>query len=272
MAIEYSVISEYNKHIRIYPNMVIRRHIMKPYFNLSTGNKKLVSDSNVKFLIWNIPAVVTCPYRTKACEIACYARTAEKVYPGCLPSREKNLQESKTDDFVEKMVSTIDAYMNRKAYQIAKEVRFRIHESGDFYNKEYSEKWLEICRRTAHYKNLTFLAYTKSFVYFDGVALPENFQLLASVWSDTKKSQLDIIMRNEWRIYTAIPEKYIETSKAYGFSECTCENCNTCKTDCYHAGNNLIAVRLHGTEGKHIAVTITEDTVTELLKRHGIIK
>lgn len=241
------------------------------YFNLSNGNKKLVSDSNVRFLIWNIPAVTTCPFRTAACERACYARTAEKVYPGCLPSREKNFIASKQADFVDRMVATIDNYMQRKAYRNAKEIRFRIHESGDFYNQVYADKWIEIARRTSNYRNLVFLAYTKSFPYFDGKSLPSNFQLLASIWSDTKKSQLDIVMRNGWRIYTAIPENYIETAKEYGFTECTCTNCNDCKTDCYHKGNDLIAVRLHGMEGKHIAVTITEDAVMELLKRHGII-
>lgn len=245
---------------------------MKPYFNLSTGNKKLVSDSNVKFLIWNIPAVTTCPFRTAACEKACYARTAEMVYPGCLPSRKRNFEESKSVDFVKNMCQTIDAYMNRKAYKEAKEVRFRIHESGDFYNREYSEKWLAIAAYASRYSNLTFLAYTKSFPYFDGKQLPTNFQLLASIWNDTKQEQLDIAMKNGWRIYTAIPEQYIETAKTYGFTECTCENCNNCKTDCYHAGHDLIAVRLHGTEGKHVAITITEDAVMELLKRHGIIK
>lgn len=241
-------------------------------FVLSDGNKKLVSDSNVRFLIWNLPAVKTCPFATAQCRKACYALTAEKVYPDCLPSRERNLEASKKADFVDRMVATIDWYMLAPSYMKAKEVRFRIHESGDFYRKQYADSWLEIMERTKHYKNLVFLAYTKSFRYFDGVKLPENFQLLASIWSDTKKSELDIVMRNGWRIYTAIPEKYIETAKQCGFAECTCENCNNCKTDCYHAGNDLIAVRLHGTEGKKVAITISEDTVLELLRRHGIIK
>lgn len=252
--------------------MNTNRQTARAHFNLSTGNKKLVSDKDVKFLIWNLPAVITCPYRTAACEKACYARTAEKVYPEVLPSRMRNLAASKEADFVDKMVETIHAYANRKAYKAAKEIRFRIHESGDFYNKKYAMAWLEIARRCADIPNLVFLAYTKSFIYFDGVTLPSNFQLLASIWNDTKRNQLDIVMRNGWRIYTAIPDRYIETAKEYGFVECTCENCNNCKTDCYHNGNNIIAVRLHGTEGKHVAATISEDTVMELLKRHGIIK
>lgn len=239
--------------------------------NLSTGNKKLVSGKDVKFLIWNIPAKKTCPFATEQCKIACYARTAEKVYPQVLPSREKNLAESKKDSFVENMIATIDFYMAKKSYKTATEVRVRIHESGDFYNKEYTSKWLEIAKKTAHYKNLVFLAYTKSFVYFDGVTLPENFQLLASIWSDTKQEQLDIVLKNGWRIYTAIPEKYMETSLKYGFKECTCADCSKCETNCYSNENKLISVRLHGTEGKHVASDISEDAVMKLLKRHGIL-
>lgn len=244
---------------------------MKPIYTLSTGNKKLQSDSEIKFLIWNIPAVKTCPYATEACKIACYAKTAERVYPEVLPSRMRNFEESRKESFISNMVQTIHAYANRKNYRNAQEIRFRIHESGDFYNKAYADAWLEIAKECADIKNLVFLAYTKSFIYFDGVELPSNFQLLASIWSDTSKKQLDIVMRNGWRIYTAIPESYIETSKQYGFSECTCDNCNTCKANCYKADNKLIAVRLHGVEGKHVASTISEDRVMDLLKRHGVI-
>lgn len=251
-----------------------RKELASKYelFNLSDGNKKLVPDKEVKFLIWNIPAIKTCPYATEACKIACYAKTAETVYPEVLPSRMRNFEASKKSDFVERMVATIKYMMLAPSYANAREVRFRIHEAGDFYNQTYTDAWLEIMETVRDIKNLVFLAYTKSFKYFDGVKLPSNFQLLASIWSDTKKEQLDIVMKNGWRIYTAIPENMIETSKEYGFTECTCENCNTCKTDCYHKGNDLIAVRLHGTEGKKIASTISEDRVMDLLKRHGVIK
>ena len=29
------------------------------------GNKKLINTATVRFMIWNIPAVVTCPFATE---------------------------------------------------------------------------------------------------------------------------------------------------------------------------------------------------------------
>ena len=65
--------------------------------SLSTGNEKLISDENTRFLIWSIPAVKTCPFRTEHCEEACYAVKAETAYPDVLPAREYNYLLSQTD-------------------------------------------------------------------------------------------------------------------------------------------------------------------------------
>ena len=72
------------------------------------GNKKLINTDTVRFMIWNIPAVVTCPFATEHCKHFCYARKAERVYPQVLPAREKNLEESKSEDFVANMIYTIE--------------------------------------------------------------------------------------------------------------------------------------------------------------------
>ena len=68
--------------------------------SLSTGNEKLISDENTRFLIWSIPAIKTCPFRTKHCEKDCYAVKAETAYPDVLPAREYNYLLSQTDLFV----------------------------------------------------------------------------------------------------------------------------------------------------------------------------
>ena len=102
----------------------------------SKGNKKLKSTKALKFLIWNLPAVKTCPFATESCKRLCYARKAERVYPSVLPCREKNFQASKSPDFVEKVIEIIKKEKDNRVLVV------RIHESGDFYNKEYAEKWL----------------------------------------------------------------------------------------------------------------------------------
>lgn len=189
--------------------------------NISRRNKKLVPNKETAFIIWNLPAVKTCPYRTAHCEKACYALKAEKAYPTCKPSRERNLADSLRSDFTDRMIYTISSIRNSSR---AKKLVIRIHESGDFYNKEYALKWLEIMGHFKNDKSIKFIAYTKSFKYFDGVELPKNFSLRASIWDDTKPEQVEIVNRNGWNIYTAV-DKFETGDK---FTRCRCNDCATC--------------------------------------------
>ena len=188
---------------------------------LSTSNHKLQPTKEIAFLIWSLPSKITCPYRTAHCEAECYAVKAEIQYPDCLPCRYRNLEETKKVSFVEDMTKRILSYYknNRKPTLIV-----RIHESGDFYNKEYANKWLAIMDNCKHIKGIKFIAYTKSFKFFDGVKLPKNFSLRASIWDDTAPEQLEIVKRNNWNIYTAV-EKF-ETGDQ--FTRCRCADCATC--------------------------------------------
>lgn len=199
--------------------------------NVSKGNKKLVKNENTDFIIWNLPTIVTCPYRTEACEHACYARKAERVYPQVLPSRMVNLEESKKNAFVADMIYTIMSIASRSKKQ---EIIVRIHESGDFYNQEYTSKWLAIMNACKDDSRIRFIAYTKSFKYFDGIVLPENFSLRASIWNDTSEKQLAIVRRNNWNIYTAVP-KFTENDT---FTQCRCKDCATCGK-CWSADKDI---------------------------------
>ncbi len=189
--------------------------------NVSRGNKKLISNDETLFLVWNLPSKITCPNKTHHCSIACYAIKAELAYPDCLPSRIRNLKESVQADFIERMEYTILKAMHydRKNRKIV----VRIHESGDFYNEQYAEKWLQIASDLKG-ENVVFICYTKSFAFFDGKELPKNFRLRASVWDDTKKEDLETIDRNGWNIYTAV-EKF-QTGDT--FTRCRCSDCATC--------------------------------------------
>lgn len=190
--------------------------------NTSDGNKKLVSNKETRFIIWNLPAVITCPNRTQLCEKFCYAKKAEAVYPDCLPCRKRNFEVSRLSSFVNNMTYTI---LKIAAGTRKKNIVVRIHESGDFYNNVYASAWLQIMNNCRGDKRIKFIAYTKSFKYFDGVKLPKNFSLRASVWSDTKQADLETISRNEWNIYTAVNE----FKKGDTFTRCRCEDCATCK-------------------------------------------
>lgn len=188
--------------------------------NVSRRNKKLVPNETTDFIIWNLPAIKTCPFATEHCKAACYARKAEKAYPDCLPCREKNFSDSRQDDFVNRMILTI---LSIRKYSKKKNLIVRIHESGDFYNKAYAEKWLRIIDACKGEK-ITFIAYTKSFVYFDGVQLPKALKLRASIWDDTKPEQKEIVNRNAWNIYTAVDA----FKPGDAFTRCRCKDCASC--------------------------------------------
>lgn len=188
--------------------------------NISRKNKKLVPNSTTDFIIWNIPSIKTCPFATEACKASCYARKAEKAYPTCLPSRENNLSESMKDSFVFNMVYTI---LSIRKTSKKDNMVVRIHESGDFYNKAYTNKWLRImdyCKG----ENIQFIAYTKSYPYFDNIQLPNNLSLRFSIWHDTTNKAIEACKRNGWNIYTAVKS----FSDNDNFTQCRCADCASC--------------------------------------------
>lgn len=132
---------------------------------VSFGNLKLPKDT----MIFNIPAVSTCPFKTAFCTRSCYALKAERLYKAVKPAREHNLRITKREDFTEVMALTIE----RHAHKIK---RVRIHESGDFYRQSYLDAWFKVAKR---FPGITFYAYTKSF-WLDFSAKPDNFKLIAS--------------------------------------------------------------------------------------------
>jgi hypothetical protein len=240
-----------------------------PIISVSDGNKKLKSTAGMynetgeyipstKWLIFNTPAVVTCPFRTRMCggylrgekrfevdektgkiidkKAECYAVKAESAYPSVIPARRDNLRASLMPGFVEAMTAII----LKTAKNMKKErLIVRIHESGDFYNKKYADMWLKIARNVAHDIRIVFWCYTKSFVFFDGVQLPENFKLRASVWADTTPEQLEIIARNGWPIYTVY-----ESELPAGYNECFCKDCANCN-QCGDMSIKSIACKKH---------------------------
>ena len=214
------------------------------------GNKKLVNNENVRFIIWNIPACKTCPFATENCKAACYARKAERVYPQVLPCRENNFTESLKPDFVENMIFTIEKELNSKKFR-GKKAFFRIHESGDFYNMEYAKKWIEICKHFENDNRIVFLAYTKSIIYFvksgyNTPEFPKNLIIRSSIWNDTKPENVEMTEKYNFPIYTAATPEEIETATINGekIFICDCVDCGNCKA-CYFNDIKNIIVKIH---------------------------
>lgn len=219
------------------------------FIKLSEGNKKLQPSKKVRYLIWNLPAIVTCPFATEMCKRFCYARKAEKAYPNCLTSRQRNLDISRNAKFATRMIYTINAYMTRDVYKNAENVYVRIHESGDFYSYLYFKNWMTIARGIDA-ENVQFIAYTKSVVYVQRYineygALPKNVSIMSSIWQDTKQKYIDITNDINLPIYTADTEKNVNDAVNAGKAfKCLCENCSTCKA-CFHGQHKKIYCVIH---------------------------
>lgn len=226
---------------------------MKNYklLNVNTnGNRKLRNTDKIRFMIWNLPAVKTCPFRTAMCEKSCYARKAERVYPQVLPAREKNYSDSLDADFVSNMIFTIETELAKKRYT-GKLCVFRIHESGDFYNVEYAQKWIDIARHFENNENIVFLAYTKSIVYFINCGyglsdFPANMIIRSSIWKDTKTDKLELTKAYNFPIYTALTDAEIIQEKRNGhkFFICKCDDCANCRL-CWNSTVQDIICKIH---------------------------
>lgn len=175
---------------------VIKRIREQPLPHISRGNMKIPKNIG----IFNLPAVETCPNHD-LCYDTCYARKAERLYPYTRETRQRNLQLSKRFDFVLNMINMI------KYFGVEK---FRIHESGDFYNRPYAEKWDKIIEALP---NVRFYTYSKS------PYLPkqrENINIVHSILPDGSLNY-------------GSKEYVAEKSKEFGIPICRQKVCHGCE-------------------------------------------
>jgi len=191
-----------------------------------------VSKGNLRMDIptFSLPAIFTCPNSTNMCRRFCYAKKAERFIQ-VKKSRLSNVIDTVLDDFIDKMVDTIRK-RNTKY--------FRIHESGDFYNQEYLDKWIKIARRLP---NVTFLAYTQMY-HLDYSKKPDNLIIYWSVWPDSKNVPSEglfayVIDNGKGRLPK---NQYIINGKECikGVNGLKCNNCMYC-----YKGKGNVIFKLH---------------------------
>jgi hypothetical protein len=175
---------------------------------------------------WSIPAVHTCPGRTKLCESICYATSGFFRMPKVEASHASNLQESHAPDFVDKINAQIKRSRSIKA--------IRIHPSGDFYSEAYVRKWIDIAKANPA---VPMWGYTRSWrLQSFHPALKElaelpNIQLWASIDNETKAKgetppswlrQADVM--DDW---TAAPSQFTKCPNLKN-KAITCAKCTYC--------------------------------------------
>ena len=181
--------------------------------NLLTQNTKLKETSKklgLKIFNFSIPAYKSsngetiCKY-AKDCVKYCYAQKGNyKRFPGVGQGMEKRFALSKTLSFIP---------LVNKEIKSKKIDALRIHDSGDFYSRDYLNKWVTIAKDNP---NVNFYAYTKSLPYFKGVTLPNNMDIIFSV-GGYKDKEIDFNNDRHAQIFDNSEELqkagYIDASK-----------------------------------------------------------
>jgi hypothetical protein len=137
---------------------------------LLTQNGKLKKTSKlngVRVFNFGIPAQDTCLWAGE-CKKYCYASKGAYIWSNVKPAFERRLEATKQDNFPQVMIAEIT---KRKVDVV------RIHDSGDFYSREYLHKWFKIMESLPHVK---FYAYSKSLPLLKDEKLPDNFTLIKS--------------------------------------------------------------------------------------------
>ena len=152
---------------------------------LLTQNGKLKKTSKLmgfKVVNFGLPAYksitgrVICPM-ADGCIKFCYARKGAYIWGNVKPAFEKRYELSKTDDFI----SAIHAEIQRKKPKFV-----RVHDSGDYYSREYLAKWFQIAQQNPH---VNFYSYTNMIDMVKKADIPSNYDF---IFSDSGK-QVDLI-------------------------------------------------------------------------------
>ena len=217
---------------------------------ISKGNKKLPKTTG----IISLPAGLTCP-GANSCKaftimndkankrelkrgdeslFTCFAASEELRYPNVYNSRRYNY--NLINKFVVKRdIDGLSNLINDSLLANKKNInKFRIHESGDFYNPLYLEAWLNVAKFN---KDIKFYCYSKSLNFFLETLLPNNFYLTASHGS---------------RFDHLIDQGYFTRYSKVVFSEAEAKSLGLeiDKDDSLCFGNKPFALLLHGMQEK----------------------
>ena len=152
---------------------------------LLTQNGKLKKTSKLmgfKVVNFGLPAYksitgrVICPM-ADGCIKFCYARKGAYIWGNVKPAFEKRYELSKTDDFI----SAIHAEIQRKKPKFV-----RVHDSGDYYSREYLAKWFQIAKQNPQ---VNFYSYTNMIDMVKKADIPSNYDF---IFSNSGK-QVDLI-------------------------------------------------------------------------------
>lgn len=155
------------------------------------GKMKKSSQNGIDVYNFGIPAfrsetgLITCP-NARHCVSGCYARSGTYRFKNVVNAYEQRLKLTQDSSFIATMIAAI----NLKTIQSkakGNKCLIRIHDSGDFYSKEYANDWIKIIQSCP---DTEFYAYTKMVQMMSQIEIPKNLRLIYS-FGGAEDSQID---------------------------------------------------------------------------------
>lgn len=143
-------------------------------------NSKMIATTKAHegYVFYNvsIPASErTCPC-AGACRFGCYAKAGRMGLDHAQAAYQENLDMIDDGTFWPKLDAELDD-AERRASAKGRQVRVRIHDTGDFFSEEYLQAWLDTAGR---HPGIRFYAYTKMVRLVHGRELPDNLRVVYS--------------------------------------------------------------------------------------------
>lgn len=174
---------------------------MKNY-NWLTQNSKMKKMSGPKTFNWGIPAYKdstgfkTCP-NAAACVKGCYATMGAYMFSNVAKVFQQRLTLARSAEFV----AVMDGEIKRRGVE-----RLRIHDSGDFFDRLYTMKWVQVMVMNP---SVQFYAYTKMVSLFKHLKetgqLPGNFTVIYS-FGGTEDKLIDVNTDRHSAVFTTVAE------------------------------------------------------------------
>ena len=190
------------------------------------------------YRIFNVsmPAGITCPM-AGACAKVCYAKYGRMAMPRQMAGYRENLDMYNAGTFFPQLEQELTR-QERLAAKMGQTIMVRVHDTGDFFSREYLEDWLTFMR--AH-PTVWFYAYTKSVSFVKDAEIseliPENFTY---VFSYGGRQDL-LIDRQRDRFSEIVPE---DADLPAGYFDGSEDDFIAADPGC-----RMIALRVHG-QGK----------------------
>jgi hypothetical protein len=206
----------------------MKKSELNPSIRFKDGNVKLKQC----FITFALLAGETCIGKTNLCYKNCFGRRGCFAMPTNRQCYNKNYLETLKDTFIKDTIDILEYQLQRKKFNEITNLFVRIHSTGDFYSKEYFNKWIKITNYFKGNNKIKFQAYTKSLSIIDSID-NINIQLIFSQMPDTKQEDIDKAKKLGMKIYNTLEmkiddfEEFTKTTKDHICSG-ECEKCLSC--------------------------------------------